>query len=201
MSVAAFDLLGGAPVCCNGGVTGHCTLVVCGAPLAGRATDMAAALVRAGWQLRVILTPAAEQWVQGAALEAATGAPAQTRLRAPGSPKPPRAEAIAVVPMTFNSAGKLAHGIADTLAHSAMAEALGAGVPFVAVPMVNPSLAGHPAWGQNTRRLSAAGVTWVSVVDGTAGHPEPVLTERGAALVEAFDPEWVSGHLSPGSRG
>jgi phosphopantothenoylcysteine synthetase/decarboxylase len=118
-------------------VTHICTLVVCGAPLASRAPDVAAELIRVGWSVRVVLTPAAEQWVDSSAFEAVTGAPGQTQLRTPGSPKPPRSQAIAVVPMTFNSIGKLASGIADTLAHSAMAEALGEALPFVAVPMVN----------------------------------------------------------------
>ena len=125
------------------------------------------------------------------------GSPGQTQLRAPGSPKPPRARAIAVVPITFNSVGKVANGIADTLAHSAMAEALGEGLPFVAVSMVNQYLAGNPAWAQNTKHLTAAGVTWVSVVDGTAGEPQPVQSGSGPALVEAFDPAWVSRQLPP----
>jgi phosphopantothenoylcysteine decarboxylase len=174
-----------------------CTLVVSGAPLASRAPDVAAELLRAGWQVRVILTPAAEQWVDASALQAVIGAPGQTQLRAPGSPKPPRSKAIAVVPITFNSVGKLASGIADTLAHSAMAEALGEGLPFVAVSMVNQYLAGNPAWAQNTKHLTAAGVTWVSVVDGSAGPPEPVQSGSGPALVDAFDPAWVTSNLPP----
>jgi phosphopantothenoylcysteine synthetase/decarboxylase len=156
---------------------------------------VAAELIRSGWQLHVILTPAAEQWVDRLALEAVAGSAGQTQLRTPGSPKPPRARAIAVVPITFNSVGKLANGIADTLAHSAMAEALGEGLPFLAVSMVNQFLAGNPAWAQNTKQLSAAGVTWVSVIDGTAGEPQPVQSGSGPALVEAFDPAWVSGQL------
>jgi phosphopantothenoylcysteine synthetase/decarboxylase len=176
-----------------------CTLVVCGAPLASRAPDVAAELIRVGWQPRVILTSAAEPWVDRPALEAVTGALGQTELRAPDSLKPSRARAIAVVPITFNSVGKAANGIADTLAHSAMAEALGEGLPFVAVSMVNQYLAGNPAWAQNTKHLTAAGVTWVSVVDGTAGEPQPVQSGTGPALVEAFDPAWVSRHLPPGS--
>ena len=178
-------------------MTDICTLVVCGAPLASRAPDVAAELMRAGWQVRVILTPAAEQWVDGSALEAVAGSPGQTQLRSPGTPKPPRASAIAVVPITFNSIGKLANGIADTLAHSAMAEALGEGLPFVAVPMVNQYLAGNPAWAQNTKHLTAAGVTWVSVVDGTPGDPEPVESGSGPGLVHAFNPAWVSRQLPP----
>jgi len=158
---------------------------------------VAGELIRAGWQPRVILTPAAEQWVDRPALEAVTGSLGQTQLRAPGSRKPPRARAIAVVPITFNSAGKVANGVADTLAHSTMAEALGEGLPFVAVSMVNQYLASNPAWAQNTKQLTGAGVTWVSVIDGTVGEPQPVESGTGSALVEAFDPAWVSRQLPP----
>lgn len=147
----------------------------------------------------MILTPAAEQWVEGGALQAVIGSAGKSQLRSPGSPKPPRARAITVVPITFNSVGKVANGIADTLAHSAMAEALGEGLPFVAVSMVNQYLAGNPAWAQNTKHLTAAGVTWVSVIDGTAGEPQPVQSGTGSALVDAFDPAWVSRQLPPPS--
>jgi hypothetical protein len=37
----------------------------------------------------------------------------------------------------------------------------------------------------------------VSVVDGTAGEPQPVQSGTGQALVEAFDPAWVSRQLPP----
>src|SRR4051812_9965646 len=184
-------------VCCNSGVAPICTLVVCGAPLASRAPDVAAELLRAGWLVRVILTSAGEQWVDGPALQAVVGSPEQTQLRAASSPKPPRSKAIAVVPITFNSVGKVANGIADTLAHSAMAEALGEGLPFVAVSMVNQYLAANPAWAHNTKHLTTAGVTWVSVIDGSAGPPEPVQSGSGPALVDAFDPAWVTGNLPP----
>lgn len=97
--------------------------------------------------------------------------------------------------MTFNTAGKAAHGIADTAAHSAIAEALGRHVPVVAVPMVNEYLAGNPAWGRNVSALTAAGVKWVSLTDGTSGPAEAVTSGLGDALASQFDPEWVVGHL------
>ena len=97
--------------------------------------------------------------------------------------------------MTFNTAGKAAHGIADTAAHSAIAEALGRGVPVVAVPMVNAYLADNPAWRRNVAALTAAGVIWVSMTDGTSGPAEAVPSGAGEQLAALFDPEWVTGHL------
>ena len=87
--------------------------------------------------------------------------------------------------------------IADTAAHSAIAEALGRRVPVVAVPMVNEHLADNPAWTRNIAMLTAAGVTWVSMLDGTGGPVESVRSGSGEELTRAFDPEWVVEHLPP----
>jgi phosphopantothenoylcysteine synthetase/decarboxylase len=102
---------------------------------------------------------------------------------------------MVVAPITFNTIGKLAAGIADTLAHSALCEALGEGIPFVAVPMVNQYLWGHPAFPASVELLTAAGVTWVGLEDGIAGEFEPVQSGTGEQLTKAFDPHWLSGHL------
>jgi phosphopantothenoylcysteine synthetase/decarboxylase len=179
------------------GLVGNlCTLVVCGAPLASRAVGMAAGLVAAGWRVEVITTPAAEQWVDLYALGEVVGAAPRSEQRPPDQAKRrERASAIVVAPITFNSINKLASGIADSLAHSAMCEALGERLPFVAVPMVNQYLAGHPVWEQNVRALTQARVTWVSMLDGTAGEIELVQSGTGDELVSKFEPEFVSGHL------
>ena len=138
-----------------------CALVVRGAPLASRAGDVAGALVQPGWEVCVVLTPAA----------------------------------VAVVPMTFNTVGKAAHGIADTAAHSTIAEALGRHVPVVAVPTVNEYLAQNAAWSRNVEQFTLAGVWWVRPADGTAGPPETVASGTGDEATAEFDPEWVAGHL------
>jgi phosphopantothenoylcysteine synthetase/decarboxylase len=173
-----------------------CTFVVCGAPLAVRAPDMATALVEAGWRVQVIATPAAAEWVDMGVVDEVTGRAARNRMRAPDQPKNrERASVVVVAPMTFNTIGKLAGGIADTLAHSALCEALGEGIPFIAVPMVNQFLRGHPAFAANVELLTAAGVTWVSLVDGAAGEFEPVQSGTGEQLTKTFDPYWLSRHL------
>jgi phosphopantothenoylcysteine synthetase/decarboxylase len=177
-------------------VSNLCTFVVCGAPLASRAVDIAAELLDAGWRVQVLTTPAAGQWVDEEAIADVIGQGSRKELRSPDQPKSrERASAIVVAPMTFNSIGKLAAGIADTLAHSAMCEALGEGIPFVAVPMVNQYLAAHPAFNSHVHRLTVAGVKWVSLVDGTAGRFETVVSGTGDELVQGFDPACVSGHL------
>jgi phosphopantothenoylcysteine synthetase/decarboxylase len=177
-------------------VTGLCTLVVCGAPLAARAPEIAAALAAAGWRVQAITTPSAASWVDATMLAATAGQPVRAGHRPVDAPKNrARPACVVVAPITFNTVGKLAAGIADTYAHSALCEALGDGVPIVAVPMVNNRLWGHPAWADNLGRLTDAGVRWLSIHDGTIGDPKPVLSGTGDDVVKRFDPGWVARQL------
>ena len=66
-----------------------------------------------------------------------------------------------VAPATFNTVNKLGQGIADTLAHSLVAEAIGGDWPVVVVPAVNAPLANHPRFGESLTTLAAWGVTIV----------------------------------------
>jgi len=169
-----------------------CTLVVCGAPLASRAPEIAASLATVGCNLQVVTTPSADSWVDAVALTAAAGQSARAEHRAPGSPKNRERPAIMVVaPITFNTVGKLAAGIADTYAHSLLCEALGDHIPVLAVPMVNNRLWGHPAWAENVGRLTRAGVRWLSIHDGSVGPPQVVHSGTGDDVVKRFNPEWI----------
>lgn len=58
-----------------------------------------------------------------------------------------------VAPCTFNTFNKLAHGIADTLVTSMIADALGANCPVFIAPSMNPGLWNHPQTGASYRRL------------------------------------------------
>jgi len=53
-----------------------CLLVVTGAPLAIRCSDLATALKEAGWSVQVVTTPSATAWVDDATISLASGAPA-----------------------------------------------------------------------------------------------------------------------------
>jgi phosphopantothenoylcysteine synthetase/decarboxylase len=64
-----------------------------------------------------------------------------------------------VVPATFNTLNKISQGIADTLAHSLVAEAIGAGWPVIIAPAMNPALANHPQVTQSLKILQRWGVT------------------------------------------
>jgi phosphopantothenoylcysteine synthetase/decarboxylase len=63
-----------------------------------------------------------------------------------------------VAPATFNTLNKIAHGIADTLAHSLIAEAIGANWPVIVAPSMNQALANHPQVAQSLKNLERWGV-------------------------------------------
>lgn len=151
------------------------SLVVCGAPLASRARDVASAMADAGWTVSLLATPAAAAWLD----EAATG------FRSPDEPKPARPDAVVVCPMTFNTANKWALGIADTQPLSLLAESLGAGIPIVAVPFVNESLSRHPSWSESLARLTAAGVR---ILDPNPEEPGALRSGTGGDVAAGFEP-------------
>jgi phosphopantothenoylcysteine synthetase/decarboxylase len=135
-------------------------LVVCAAPPARRIGELVDLLRRHGWQVYVIATPtAATGWVDAGGLSTQTGFPVCSRPRRPGDPRLlPAADAIAVVPATFNTVNKWAAGISDTFALGILNEAIGLGLPIVVSPYVKPPLAAHPAFGRSLGLLREYGV-------------------------------------------
>lgn len=175
---------------------GNCSLVVCGAPLAARAHEVAADLIAHGWQVKVVITPSSADWVDEPSLEAATGQRPRSVPHPSGSATDrDRPDVVVVAPVTFNTVAKMACGIADTYAHGVLCEWLGDRVPILAIPMVNNRLWAHPAWASNTTLLTNAGVRWLSIHDGSVGPPQPVRSGTGGDVVRNFDPGWVSAHL------
>ncbi len=72
---------------------------------------------------------------------------------------------VLVAPCTFNSLNKLAQGIADTLALSIVAEAIGRGTPVIVAVSVNPPLWNHPRARQSVEILRSWGVTVIEPVE------------------------------------
>ena len=141
--------------------------------------ELAEPAVRRGWRLAVTLTPNAERWLDAAGeldkLRALTDLPVRSEQRLPSEPKPyPLPDAFLFVPATANSVAKLAVGIADNQALTALGEAVGApDVPVVVRPQADENQRRHPAWATHLATLEAAGVR---VVDGPSGDPwEPLL--------------------------
>ncbi len=98
-------------------------------------------------------------------------------------PRPPRG-VVMFAPCSFNSLNKLAHGIADNLALSVVAEAIGRGTPVIVGPSLNAPLLNHPEAQASLKRLPTWGVTIVPPVDDGDG---PRLA-ASAVLVDAVRP-------------
>jgi phosphopantothenoylcysteine synthetase/decarboxylase len=134
-----------------------------------------------GWIVCVVATPNARPFLDMAVLEEQTGRPVRVDSRAPGEASPlPPADAMLVAPATFNTINKWAAGVSDTLALGLINEAIGLGIPVVAMPFVNSALAAHPAFAGSVERLRLAGV---EVIFGP-GEPHPA--GAGGPYSEAF---------------
>jgi phosphopantothenoylcysteine synthetase/decarboxylase len=98
-------------------------------------------------------------------------------------PRPPRG-VVLFAPCSFNSLNKLAHGIADSLALSVVAEAIGRGTPVIVGPSLNAPLLNHPVAQASLEKLPGWGVTIIPPVDQGEG---PRLAPS-AVLLDAVRP-------------
>lgn len=123
----------------------HLLVVACGAAPAADLPTLITIAQQHGWSISTIATPSASQFIDNQAVVALTGAPPRSDFNAPsttGSQRVVRkADAVVVAPATYNTINKLALGIADTYAHTVLAELIGLAVPIVIVPFVNAALA------------------------------------------------------------
>lgn len=133
-------------------------LVVCAAPPARHIGELVTLTQQLGWTVCVIATPRAASWIDTQALSRQTGYPVRSDYKQPDDPDVlPRADAIAVVPATFNTINKWAAGISDTFALGILNEALGLGIPVVVSPYVKGTLASHPAFARSLGLLRDCG--------------------------------------------
>jgi phosphopantothenoylcysteine synthetase/decarboxylase len=165
-------------------VLDHIYLIVTGAGTARRAPALLERLCALGPRLVVIPTPNAGRVV--APRELALALPEGAGHRVVESyfdeailPRPPPGVCL-VAPCGFNSLNKLAVGIADNLALSVVAEAIGRRTPVIVAVSVNPPLWAHPRARESAERLRGWGVEVVDPheADGyLALAPDEVLIE------------------------
>jgi phosphopantothenoylcysteine synthetase/decarboxylase len=91
-------------------------------------------------------------------------------------PRPPRG-VVLFAPCSFNSLNKLAHGIADNLALSVTAEAIGRKTPVIVGLSLSQPLLDHPMARASLSVLATWGVVIVPPVDDGAG-PRLASSER-----------------------
>ncbi len=91
-------------------------------------------------------------------------------------PRPPEGVAL-VAPCSFNSLNKLAAGVADSLALSIAAEAIGRRTPVIAALSLNEPLWRHPRTAESVAALRRWGVDAIA----------PALDERGYLTMAPLD--------------
>jgi phosphopantothenoylcysteine decarboxylase len=135
-------------------------LVVCAAPPAQAIGELVTLLQAQGWTICTIATPQALGWISQAELSRQTGHPVRHDYKQRDDPDAlPLANAVAVVPATFNTINKWVAGISDTFALGILNEAIGLKLPIVVAPYAKPSLAAHPAFTSNIETLRSWGPT------------------------------------------
>jgi phosphopantothenoylcysteine synthetase/decarboxylase len=134
-------------------------IIACAAPPARRVEILTSKAQEDGWDICVIATPKACRFIDTPRLEKLTGHPVRSEYKDPNQPDIlPSPDAMIVAPATFNTINKWAAGISDTLALGLLTEAIGKGLPLVALPFLNMAQARHPAFGRSVSELREAGV-------------------------------------------
>jgi hypothetical protein len=116
---------------------------------------------QAGWDVCLGLTPTAARWLGKSldGLAVLTGHPVRWEYKLPGqSDVWPPADVIAVAPATFTTINAWAAGITDKFVVGVAAEAIGKGIPLVAMPCLNAAYAQHSAFERSLGELRQAGV-------------------------------------------
>src|SRR3954471_17470371 len=161
-------------------------LVLSGTTTAARTPEILRDLVGLGFATVIALpTPNAARTISGRELADVPGAQVvESYFDMAIRPRPPRG-VVLFAPCSFNSLNKLANGIADSLALSVVAEAIGRKTPVMVGPSLNQPLLDHPEAQASLRKLPLWGVTIVPPVDKGEG-PRLAETEQLLAAVRRY---------------
>lgn len=157
-------------------------LVLSGATTAARGPDLLRGLLGLGFATVIAIpTPNAARTIAPRDLADIPQARlVESYFDAAIRPNPPRG-VVLFAPCGFNSLNKLAQGIADNLALSVVAEAIGRGTPVVVGPSLNQPLLDHPVARISLATLASWGVTVVPPVnDGRGPRLAPTADLLGA---------------------
>src|SRR5215831_9143004 len=134
-------------------------LIVTGTTTAPRAAELVAGLLGMVDQVITIATPHAARVIAPRDLSVIPGNRlVESYFDAAILPRPADG-LVLVAPCSFNSLNKLAGGIADNLALSLTAEAIGRGTPVLVALSLNPPLFRHPRTAESMSILRRWGVT------------------------------------------
>ena len=145
-------------------------LLVSGTTTAARCPELLRGLVELGFATVIAIpTPNASRVIAARDLADVAGVQVvESYFDLAIRPRPPRG-VVLFAPCSFNSLNKLAHGIADNLALSVAAEAIGRKTPVIVGPSLNQPLLDHPEAQASMRKLPGWGVRIVPPVDAGDG--------------------------------
>ncbi len=138
---------------------------VTGGIAAYKACELVRLLVKGGHEVVPLVTPGAERFVRAETFFALA-------RRSPGDDQYvhlTRADLLVVAPLTANTLGKLAHGLADNLVAEA---ALAHGGPTLLAPAMNPRMWKHPATQANLDAVRSRGAEIVGPGEGETAEGE-----------------------------
>lgn len=136
------------------------TIGVSGGIAAIEMPKLARQLRRYGANVRAIMTSAAEKIINPIAMHWGTGSDVVTELG--GKAEHIQLEDLIVVaPATLNTINKIANGIADNSLTTAVASAMGRGIPILIAPAMHYSLFLNPFFQENLAKLRDKGVKFV----------------------------------------
>jgi phosphopantothenoylcysteine synthetase/decarboxylase len=161
-------------------------LVISGTTTAARCPGLLRDLVGLGFSSVIAIpTPNASRVIAPRELADVPGAQVvESYFDAAIRPRPPRG-VVLFAPCSFNSLNKLAHGIADSLALSVVAEAIGRATPVIVAPSLNQPLLDHPMAQMSLKILPTWNVIVVPPVDDGEG-PRLAPNERLVDAVRRF---------------
>ncbi len=160
----------------------HLLVVSCAARPAADIGALITIAHQAGWSCAVTATPNALSFLDSDAIQTMTGSPPRTGYEArPDSDQTRtvgKADAVIIAPATFNFVNKLAAGIADNYALTAVAELVGLAVPAIIVPFVNAALAARVPYQNALRTLQAEGICLLGPQDQWEPHEPGTGAQR-----------------------
>ena len=147
----------------------HVLLGVTGGIAVYKSVELASMLVKAGAEVDVIMTDAAQKFVTPLCFEAIIHRRAFTSMWDREVVHPhhiaisERPDLVILAPATGNTLAKLAHGIADNLLTSTLLACI---APVLAAPAMNDNMWKHPATQANIKILQDRGVKLVGPESG-----------------------------------
>jgi phosphopantothenoylcysteine decarboxylase/phosphopantothenate--cysteine ligase len=138
---------------------------VTGGIAAYKACELVRLLVKAGHEVIPLVTPGADRFVRAETYYALARRSPAAELY----PHLERADLYVIAPLTANTLGKLAHGLADNLVTEA---ALAHDGPLLVAPAMNRRMWSHPATRANVETLRGRGIEFVGPEEGDLAEGE-----------------------------